>query len=444
MEVEASFLRPCDVEAAAVLLSTQWPSNPLSARRRDLAQIAAIGCAAAVPTHVVLLVDGGVVAYARLQKSAETADGRAAVLTSVVVAASSRKRGLGRKLVAFAERTAADCGFGYVQLWTTDAEAFYAKAGYAQCDRVAIERPALANRNVSALEGFLKLQQRSAGDVTAATPKDVEGAMWMKKRVRERCADAQIDVSRDALISALRADAPLGQVHVAAGGAVWERQVGPSCGLAALRSAGTALRRMPPAPHLGAPRHFEAPPFVDGRLQWDARALKAGDLLSAAVELGCSIDGEVFDIHALVALAQHAGHERVFVTADLDDIVAWLQEGGVCIVAYDRAKSDGHRPVCTGGKGAHYLLLLGVETHPGPPEKTRLVGLHGITRTPRVTPSTETASSNAETMRRLVVDFEALKASNAQLDTLRPGDVPAAHIAKGGPRLARKALLLAR
>ena len=57
------------------------------------------------------------------------ADGFSAAITSVVVDHSRRGRGLGRQLLAKAEEVVAAMGFGYMYLWTHDAQPFLHSAG---------------------------------------------------------------------------------------------------------------------------------------------------------------------------------------------------------------------------------------------------------------------------------------------------------------------------
>ncbi len=54
----------------------------------------------------------------------------AALLRSLAVAASERERGIGRKLVAYAERYARECGVGELYLLTLTAESFFRRLGY--------------------------------------------------------------------------------------------------------------------------------------------------------------------------------------------------------------------------------------------------------------------------------------------------------------------------
>lgn len=59
----------------------------------------------------------------------------AALLRSLAVATDARGQGLGKKLVAFAERQAREAGVKRLYLLTTTAADFFSKLGYAAADR---------------------------------------------------------------------------------------------------------------------------------------------------------------------------------------------------------------------------------------------------------------------------------------------------------------------
>lgn len=64
--------------------------------------------------------------------------GSAGLLRSLAVAPSCRGQGLGRELVAYAERYAASRGVEVLYLLTTTAPAFFERRGYAPTSRAAV------------------------------------------------------------------------------------------------------------------------------------------------------------------------------------------------------------------------------------------------------------------------------------------------------------------
>ena len=165
--------RPELIDATARLLAQQWPQQSASSRRTALAT----HCRRAtdgLPCHL-LLVDGSeaanVVAHCRLDPACENADGISAALTSLVVQHERRGTGLGRKLLCHAEVVAAAAGYGYLYLWTHDAQGFYAACGYTECARVALQRPALKSLGAAKkkhadvrLDGVLEYGERLPSD----------------------------------------------------------------------------------------------------------------------------------------------------------------------------------------------------------------------------------------------------------------------------------------
>jgi amino-acid N-acetyltransferase len=69
-----------------------------------------------------------------------------ALLRSLVVAPELRAQGIGKQLVAHAEREARACGVTALYLLTTTAEAFFLRLGYGSADRARAPQGILATR----------------------------------------------------------------------------------------------------------------------------------------------------------------------------------------------------------------------------------------------------------------------------------------------------------
>ena len=465
--------RPDLIGPAASLLAAQWPSSSATSRRSAFAAFLRKARPGELPCHMLLVgADDAVLAHCRLQPACENADGFSAAITSVVVDPSRRGTGLGRALLVHAEEMAAKCGFGYLYLWTHDAQKFYEACGYDACEKVSLLRPALAALGSAAVGKLEALFQKRASSVAAAGSEDGGGAdestvradsTWYRKRLLELHPASQ-PLSTDALLASVHdalargasddvGSAARWQVrltHVA-----WERQIGPCCGLAALRMARSVLH-----PHLRAVAPGAAaaagPPAgvsdwgerlggsIEVRVRANAAAPSDASVLRAAIEKGFSSDGEVFDIHDLAQLAADvcglasdvvmlgeeaaaAAQARTFARG----VGEWLADGGLAIMAYDKDEAN-HAPALRGGLNAHYLVIVGVaapsaaqddEEEPEPP---RLVCLHGLSKRP------------------LVLTAEELLASNRQLNEMKGGVNSRKWVLReGGVRLSRRLLLLA-
>jgi len=240
----------------------------------------------------------------------------------------------------------------------------------------------------------------------------------------------------------------------------WERQIGPCCGLAALRMARAALRRRGPPDAAAAAAPPPPPPptvcwgTVELALVADAEAAEEASVLEAAISRGFSTDGELFDIHDLAALAADVCglHAWVLSTATPpsaeaaspaaptatgamlgEQIAEWFRRGGLAIVPYDKGEAN-HGPVERGGRNAHYAVLVAAaplgeveEAQEVAGGRWRLIGLHGLSRQP------------------LVVSPDELARSNAQLVTMKKGVGTASWTVKKetGIRLAGRVLLVA-
>ena len=474
-------LEPERVEEVAILLAGQWPEQGVSSRRSMLLSHVRKprSSHAQLPCHLLLLENCGeserVVAHCRLQPACESRDGFSAAVTSVVVSRSMRGCGIGSALMLEAESVARIGGYGYLYLWTHDAVGFYTKSGYALCDPVSLMRPVLATLDDSSRSKLESLFAAKARNVARANGQAAEAAVradstWMRKRLRELSDSEPFEPA--ALLRAV------GMPHIGAQNSQseerafvqytvpWERQIGPCCGLAALRMARAALRAAESSATSNPPQH---PVWGTVELHIPAVSTAAEDasVLEAAIARGFSSDGELFDIHHLAILCAEVCGLHACVLARLDDplcdqtgglsdahatsccghskapgaafseqVVAWLRAGGLVIVPYDKGESS-HGPVQRGGNAAHYALLVGAVRSELPSAQDRpqdasgcagwqIIGLHGLSRSP------------------LLLDPAELEASNAQLLAMKQSGTTASwKVGKAGIRLAHRILLVA-
>ena len=330
--------------------------------------------------------------------------------------------------MAAAEAKAAAAGFGYLVLWTDDQQAFYASCGYVECESVTLLRPALATlgrASVEKLEALIASKaSASAGDGGAesvARP----GCTWMRKRLLESVGCVALDAAelRDGVraeLSARRRVAAVTEVPaewaLSVPAAVsWERQVGPCCGIAALRMARATLAAMPPSGCLDD---------CDVELRASASADSGSEvsILQEALQAGYSSDGELFDIHhlcdlaarccaldaAVVSLASTAG-------AWEERLPSWLRAGGVAILPYD-AEPGSHSPCERNGQGRTTSCCWARRAAARPRATT-------TSAWPPATTATATPSSLASTASVAAVSCVGgeRRDSNAQLNEVKPG-----------------------
>ena len=327
------------LDDAAQLLALQWPAQAFPSRRHGLLanmRERQRNPRFPLPCHMLLTEagdeEGGgrevLVAHCRLQPACENADGYSAAMTSLVVHPERRRRGLGRVMLQHAEAAAAAAGFGYLYLWTSDAQGFYASCGYRECERVSLLRPSLSRLGSAAVSKLEALMANRHAAATAEAREDGNGggggggggggaieavaredSTWMRRRLLELGASPA--VTRDAMLASISGALRGYSVAPGRGWAVrlvdvtLERQVGPCCGLAALRMARSALRSAPAdAPTEAAADGAAAGGVPALPLGWRlelslagrADASEGSSVLEAALARGFSSDGEIFDV----------------------------------------------------------------------------------------------------------------------------------------------------
>ena len=144
------------VGQAADLLEAQWPRSSSAAGGGVAGRIQLIKRSKeALPAHFAVLsaadaaaaaaagvppsapADGRVVGHCMLRQACEVADGRSAILLSVVVDPSCRRQGIGRFIVAQAEEEARRRGFAFLYLSTPDQQRFYERCGFSVTEKIS-------------------------------------------------------------------------------------------------------------------------------------------------------------------------------------------------------------------------------------------------------------------------------------------------------------------
>uniref|UniRef100_A0A7S4C3U6 N-acetyltransferase domain-containing protein n=1 Tax=Chrysotila carterae TaxID=13221 RepID=A0A7S4C3U6_CHRCT len=490
-DYSATLLQPQLVSSAAKLLAQQWPTQSVETRAASL-DSACRRAATALPCHLVLVQGKApsfqrVVAHARVQQACENADGFSAAVTSVVVDPRYRRHGLGKRLLRFVEKYASELGYGYMYLWTHDRQDFYYACGYSECEKVTMLSPAMSKLGGEAVGRLEALFSRKAASTGALSAEAVArpDSTWMRKRLLERSAAVSMahatlrTLAEEAVAewanSATRPTcAAACRVHLsgslASSSLEWERQIGPCCGIAALRMARSALR---PSGALLVPtmdKHMQMLPHVAHSLAEvtvhgaDDASVDAS-LLQEARTRGFTSDGELFDAHALAVLAGDVCGVHATVLHDEAGsgraawrlVPEWLEQGGLAVVAYDKDELK-HSPAQRGGHGAHYALVIGYaaacEEQAPMTHGAAHVGGEGTVREYN-SPSTQVEQAgpwvdvfgpllvcvHGLSNRLMVCSLEEMRLSCAQLEQVKPGKDTWV-VAPSGLRLRNRVMLL--
>lgn len=288
----------------------------------------------------------------------------AAAATYILVAPEHRSCGYGRLLMTLLEKEATRLGYHYLYLWTQQQVVpFYLKLGYMETERVSLHRACLKTlqvEQVSKLEQMLsqKLQVRagscclSRSETVLLPPSDgmtqEDDDVWLRKRLIESVGSIDVPLQERVMEmeEAICAYLEQGSLEIPSDcqwqyrlvRMPWQKQVGPSCGLAALRMI---------RDYYHSSSDFKQMP----------------SLLAHAQEKGYSQDGEIFDVDNLQKLAHEVCgldcEMRAFSTTTVDDVCAVLDQNGVLILAYD--SSPGTRlPGLLSGRSAHYGIIVGM------------------------------------------------------------------------------------
>jgi GNAT superfamily N-acetyltransferase len=293
---DAALLEPDHVEQAISMLIEHW-GGTVDARRRMLtttrdsngsccSYLLVCSCTNVVIGHAKLATSG-------ICMGDSSHDCACGVVTSVITTKSHRGLGFGAILMRLLEQQAREVGYIFLYLWTNDAAGFYQKLGYRTTERATEGLSAFKNigkKSLSLLEGMLSskvAQQAQAQNGGGANSEgDAVGAhtTWLRKLLRDELPLEWLDTTlcwEPAVRSAWaefqqtqiqssgissrsisscssiqlvegEAQSPLTLISVnndAECPSVFLRpvpyapQVGPSCGIQAIRMAHASLRR---------------------------------------------------------------------------------------------------------------------------------------------------------------------------------------------------------
>lgn len=364
------------IDGASCLLHNQWPrggspeqyrhSILLSESSEQQGDTAVKHQKSPLPCSFLLVLRKHctVVAHGRLTECFDSMGaGSATAATYVVVDPRFRGQGWGTQLMAQLESESQQIGYHYVFLWTHTAVTFYQRLGYTECDRVSLNRSclkSLESQQVSGLEDMLSrrlttsasspMRMRTTETIVLPPDEFSQGCktdVWLRKRLVEFVELVQI--SLEERLSEMRKYiinfSPINGTHHLSWSYVlvqlsWQRQIGPSCGLAALRM----VREL-------SHRHVEG-------LTDDV------SLLQYARAQGMSRDGEIYDADDLAAILINKYsldnsdiHVRSFPCAN--EMLKHLEHGGVFIVPYD-SRAGTRLPCLNSGRSAHWGVVVGM------------------------------------------------------------------------------------
>eukprot|EP01032_Pedospumella_encystans_P011055 gene11055-12888_t len=448
------------VDITAALLSKQWGGS-LAARKAQLLQ----------KNFNWLLVDSidpnCVVGHVKLTPSVQTSSdiygtAPSGILTSVVINEAHRGKGIGTLLMRAIEEQALMQGYCTLILWTPDAMNFYSKLGYIPCEprraltTLVTSIESISAKSISKLEQLFAKRTASTVDSTQlddqpgghdSNTNDAQQMVWMQKRIRDEMPLQDIafptlvqsiqkslantlsyESAEGAVLylhccsSSTSPDATRNLLTLAASGSTeldsltlpWAQQVGPSCGIQAIRFAEHILKHANNHSHMvrcalssallpiGQTGSVEVSNVCDGTpaslhpaVHRDVSVGTCSvvpSVLSLAIERQYTEQGAIYNIHhigdllhrnqdtsisetsqpsieAHVASAQSLtagqfcnllmGYPPVLNT-NIDSITNTNREANpACVILpYDR-DSTHSTPCCKDGVAAHYALVCG-------------------------------------------------------------------------------------
>mmetsp|Transcript_33238 Transcript_33238/g.80354 ORF Transcript_33238/g.80354 Transcript_33238/m.80354 type:complete len:537 (-) Transcript_33238:910-2520(-) len=366
----------------------QQPNDDDDDDNDDSSRISAFFCG--LPSSYVLIQNEtkDCIGHGRLTECFESAGGNAAAVTFIVIHSTKQYHGFGRKLMALLEQEAERLGYHYIYLWTKTAIGFYEKIGYAECQRVSLKRACLKKLVTEQVESLEALLVKRRSKINMASNKTGSGTrkndslptvgkkketillppdddngnndlpdVWMKKRLVEQVGS--IHVPMDQRISELEEVA--NEVLATNNGQnssnswyyrivsiPWQAQIGPSCGLAALRMVR---------------EYFMASEKMSGDGE-EEQEDQLPSLLQEAQERGFTQDGEIFDANHLKEMAVTVCGIDSEISSVPDELTpskvnAVLAKGGVFILPYD-SNGKTKLPGKSSGQKAHYGIIVGI------------------------------------------------------------------------------------
>ena len=364
-----------------------------------------------------------VIGHGRLTDCFTSAGGTAAAVTFVLIHAAHRRRGWGRILMTVLQDEAQRLGYQYLYLWTTTAVDFYRRhLGYQPSHRVSLKRTCLKSlhtHQVQSLEDMIRQKSQPISSRKATTAltepaqsqrpvqevipllssscesndeqpqQQQETDVWLCKRlVEETGSSLQVPVEtrfqelehaiptmrwwrRDHAAAA--ASSSLFQNGGSSSSGVdwcyqfhsvpWQAQIGPSCGLAALRMVRDYFVHQQQQQNNNNGRPFNPPTSTAS----EPDNVPCPSLLTVARDRGYTQDGEVFDIRHLQTLARDVcGLDCELHSTRNDDHVSvrtlyreLVHHGSLWILPYDSNPCT-KQPSQLKGQGAHYGIVVGM------------------------------------------------------------------------------------
>jgi N-acetylglutamate synthase-like GNAT family acetyltransferase len=362
------------VDDAASLLNDQWPrggsiadykNKILGTTRNSTSTNASSGSrlevldnkcdeVVSLPCSYLLIdtQEGELLGHGRLTDCFEGAGGNAAAATYIIT--HPRRKGYGRILMKLLEQEAVKLGYHYMYLWTATAIPFYHKLNYSRTERISLNSACLKTletQQVGVLEAMLAKRSQETSKETVTLPPDavIQNDVWLRKRLVENVASMTIPMESriEEIRVAIHQFSPnmycwkyyLSNIP-------WQQQIGPSCGLAALRMLRDHYNK----------NHSTS---VDDNNGMNRKP----SLLEEAQSQGYSIDGEIFNVNHMIKLAAYCGLVNTNVqslgTMSYMDVWNTLKVGGTLILPYD-SQPFTKKPCLTEGMNAHYGIIVGM------------------------------------------------------------------------------------
>ena len=347
---------------AAILLHHQWPSGgSVSDYVGKMMPTGSGKGHPSLPLSYLLVEDHdnkpGVVGHGRLTECCEMeGSGKAVAATYIIIHPDHRGHGHGTTLMQALEAAARDLGYHYMYLWTTTAVPFYQKLGYRTTCRVSLNSACLKtleSEQVGRLESMLALRHHGKPAETVLLPPGAgptDKDVWLRKRLLECLPTFESMRLEQRLVELehyIRTKRNSQQQHhkwryLLHSDIPWQSQVGPSCGL-------TALRMLAEWSNAG---------------ESSSKRERLPSLLTEAQKRGYTLDGEMFDVRNLQSLATiYCGLRtaKLCRTEDLtlQSLADALQNNSPVILSYDSQPSS-KLPCQAGGLHAHYGICVGI------------------------------------------------------------------------------------
>lgn len=386
-----------------------------------------------------------VLGFARLEPNSATSSldsfggGVVGIITSVVVAESCRGKGLGKVLMRLLEKKAIESGCHFLYLWATAGlgKGFYCNScGFNICKKEAALVPALDCLDESSVNRLESLLSRRMGDVMTKRVNSEssscctescglrirqdsnnecpdESHIWLSKRIIYTDYPVQHISGKKWVELVNRAIQTHSNTAVAVRGDMsahsynitlrcidlgWCKQIGPTCGIQAIRMICAAFRRLSNAAcfakrsltySFSISSECAEKEIIDLPPESSEESEDLFNVLKWAIDNGYSSQGELFDIDYVRVITERLAGEclgenahridvRIEKLKDIGfsgivDILTDEESCGFIVLPYDRDSKQQSKPCCHQGKSAHYAVLCGLAI---PTSSSRLLSKH--------------------------------------------------------------------